>query len=239
MQGTGVSPGISIGTARIFRKLQNSLSGIRLESSDMIREEAERFDRAVRDSVRELEIMIGHGDRDLNKTENDILDMQIEFLSDPQIREDVLERIRTGKKTAHDAVIEAVAASAEVLENTGDEYLKERAADLKDTGNRILKNLEPGQEQDWGELPENAVIIAEDISPSDAISLDLSRISGIATKAGGRTSHTAIIARSRGIPAVVACGDELLTAKNNDQVLIDGFFRRGYNSSRQGHITGI
>ncbi len=222
MHGTGVSPGISIGTAIIFRKSLNTLSGIELDSDETRSAEAVRFDQAVAASVDEIEIMKENNRNELNLTEIAILETQIEFLSDPQIRSDVLEKISKESKTANDALIEVIGASVKIFENLDDEYMKERAGDIKDIGGRILKNLNPVQKQDFSELPENSIIIADDITPSDAISLDVSRVTGIATVAGGRTSHTAIIAKARGIPAVVGCGTGLMTAGNNDTVLIDG-----------------
>lgn len=222
MHGIGVSPGISIGTAYVIRKSLTTISGIVIEDAEIRRDEIARFEYAVRDSVREIELISENKKNILQKSEIDILETQIEFLSDPQIKTDVLEKIYNEFKTAADAVIEVIDAAVKVFENIDDEYLSARAADIKDIGNRILKNLDAAPGPDYTSLAENTIIITEELAPSDTISFDISRIAGIATKAGGWTSHTAIIAKSRGIPAVVACGDTLMEARNNDVVLLDG-----------------
>jgi phosphoenolpyruvate-protein phosphotransferase (PTS system enzyme I) len=222
MRGIGVSPGISIGPAFVVRKTMKAFSGIVLESEELKREEIDLFDKAVIASVAEIEEMKGNNNQVIHKTLIDILDTQIEFLTDPQIRTDVLEKINNENRSASDAVIEVIETSAAIFESIDDEYLRARVSDIRDIGNRILRNLESSNEQVSAELPENAILISDDITPSDTISIDVTRIAGFATKAGGRTSHSAIIARSRGIPAVVGCGDELMEISNNTLVIIDG-----------------
>lgn len=222
MFGIGVSPGISIGKACIIKKSARTVSGILLESEEMRRSEIERFDNAVNISVEEIEALKREKNLIPNQSETDIIETQIEFLTDPQIRTDVADKINNESKTAFDAVIEVINAAAEVFGNFDDEYLRARAADIRDIGDRLLKNLTPGAEDTNNELNENTILIAEEITPSDSLAFDISKIAGFATLAGGKTSHTAIIARSRGIPAIVACGKELMMAENDDVVIIDG-----------------
>ena len=222
MRGIGVSPGISIGPAFIIRKTMKAVSGIVIEGEEMKASETDKFDLAVKASSEEIEDLKKNREYELHKTLADILDTQIEFLTDPQIRTDVTEKIQKENKTAHDAVIEVIKDAAAIFESNEDEYLSARASDIKDIGNRILRNLNPSHKTVSMALPENAILISEDITPSDTISLDISRIAGFATKTGGKTSHSAIIAKTRGIPAVVACGDELMEITDNATVLIDG-----------------
>jgi phosphotransferase system enzyme I (PtsI) len=109
-----------------------------------------------------------------------------------------------------------------MFRNMNDEYLKARSADLQDAGNRILLNLNITGQPAYSKYGENTIIIAEDISPSDTIILDITKIKGFATQLGGRTSHAAIIAKAKGIPAVVACGKDLMDIENNDTIILDG-----------------
>jgi len=222
MRGIGVSPGISIGPAFIIRKNMKAVSGIVIEGEAMKGIEIDKFDLAVKASAVEIEDLKKNREDELHKTLSDILDTQIEFLTDPQIRTDVIEKIFKENKTASDAVIEVIDAAAAIFESIEDEYLSARASDIKDIGNRILRNLNPSHNTGSMELPENAILISDDITPSDTISLDISKIAGFATKTGGKTSHSAIIAKTRGIPAVVACGNELMEISENATVLIDG-----------------
>jgi phosphotransferase system enzyme I (PtsI) len=133
-----------------------------------------------------------------------------------------MDKINIENKSANDAVIEVFFAAVQMFRNMDDEYFRARAADLQDIGNRILRSLNKNRQQIPWNLSENTIIIAEDISPSDTITLDTTKITGFATQLGGRTSHAAIIAKAKGIPAVVSCGKGLLDIENNDTIILDG-----------------
>ncbi|HPT22325.1 MAG TPA: phosphoenolpyruvate-utilizing N-terminal domain-containing protein, partial [Bacteroidales bacterium] len=222
MKGTGVSPGISIGKAFIINKFKASVSGIKLKTEESKIVEIRNFDNAVHASVSEIETMKVSKGTDLRQADIDILETQIEFLNDPQIKSDVTDKINDEDATAWDAVIKVIEGAVKMFREMDDEYMSARAADIQDVGNRILRHLDFNESPTTGDLCENSIIIADDIAPSDTISLDISKVTGFATRLGGKTSHTAIIAKGKGIPAVVACGDELLNIRNNDFVILDG-----------------
>jgi phosphoenolpyruvate-protein phosphotransferase (PTS system enzyme I) len=222
MTGIGVSPGISIGRAFIIEKDEAVISGILLENEEATGLEIDKFNKAVIDSVEEVESIKGNKDISLNNMDIEFLEMQIEFLNDPQIKSDVLEKIKKEHKTANDAIIEVIDIAVQMIKNLDDEYLRTRAVDVQDIGNRIVKHLNCNRLLVNREFSDNTIIIAYDITPSDTLSFNLSKIAGFATQSGGRTSHTAIIAKAKGIPAVVACGNDLLSVKNNDTVILDG-----------------
>ena len=222
IKGTGVSPGISIGIAHILKKDDDGLSGIIIQTNEARELEIEKFNQAVVSAIREVETIRLNTSFDLKPEDMDILDTQIEFLGDPQIAEDVHEKIRNHFRSAHDAVIEVIDAAVEMFRNMDDKYLSARAADLRDIGNRILRNLNTGRASFGPDFGENTILIAEDLAPSDTITLDTTRVVGFATRLGGRTSHTAIIAKAKGIPAVVACGSELLNIRIGETVILDG-----------------
>jgi len=222
MQGIGVSPGIAIGTVRLISKKQNAASGILLDNDEMKMKETDRFDKSIKASINEIDLIIKSKGPALTRAEIEILATQIEFLSDPQIRSNVTDKITRESRSAFDSVIEVIDSLVSLFSDMEDQYMKERASDIKDIGERILKNLNPDPQPFHNDLPENTIIISTEITPSDSISLDATRIAGFATVKGGQTSHTAIIARSKGIPAVVACGEELMEAGNNDTIIIDG-----------------
>jgi phosphoenolpyruvate-protein phosphotransferase (PTS system enzyme I) len=221
MQGMGVSLGISIGRAVVVKDHAMAATGILLENEDDIAREIQKYKEAVSLSIGELQLVIaGAGDLEV-----DILETHIELLSDPQMESDVLEKIRTEKKNARDAVVEVIGAFAQVFINMNDDYLRERAADVQDVGKRILRNLHPGQTPLSGSIPSDEatfILVADDLSPSETITMDTSRVIGFVTRLGGATSHAAIIARSRAIPAVVGCGDGLEEIKDGDILILDG-----------------
>ena len=222
MKGVGASPGISLGKAFIIKKTEAVRSGIELENDQAKSTEIEKFDKAVLSAIKEVEAIKGNENLTLTKEDIEILETQVEFLNDPQIRNDVLFKINYEHKPANDAVIEVILEAVKMFRNMNDEYLKARSADLQDAGNRILLNLNITGQPAYSKYGENTIIIAEDISPSDTIILDITKIKGFATQLGGRTSHATIIAKAKGIPAVVACGKYLMDIENNDTIILDG-----------------
>jgi phosphotransferase system enzyme I (PtsI) len=222
MKGIGVSPGVSIGKAFIIKKKQTELTGILLANSAEILLEIERFELAVSRSVDEIETIKVNTQLSLLDEDLAILETQIELLTDPQIKADVTEKIETDKKNANDALIEVIENFVHLFESMEDEYMRARSADIKDAGNRIIKHLDKPDKEPTQKFEPDTIIIAEDISPSDTITLDIKHIIGFATMTGSKTSHTAIIAKTKGIPAVVGCGGELESIMNNDIVILDG-----------------
>ncbi|MGE5429380.1 MAG: phosphoenolpyruvate--protein phosphotransferase, partial [Methylococcaceae bacterium] len=148
---------------------------------------------------------------------------QIEFLNDPQLKEDVTSKIRESHQPVALAFTEVIDGLIELFEQMDDEYMRTKADDFKDIGKRILMHLagEPVGDQ-LKDLKEPAILIADDFSPSETISMNLELIIGFATRQGGKTSHTAIIAKTKGIPAVVACGESLNDIHDNDLLILDG-----------------
>jgi phosphotransferase system enzyme I (PtsI) len=222
MRGIGVSPGISIGRAFVMKKSKAAVSGILLHDDAEILAEIKKFALAVGLAINEIEAI--KLDERLTLTEDDIaiLETQIEFLSDPQLKDDVVEKVTAKRKNANDALIEVIGNMVELFRNMDDEYMRARSADIEDIGSRILKHLD-----DTGRLPvqkfeTDTIIIAEDIAPSDTITMDTRYIIGFVTGAGSKTSHAAIIARSKGIPAIVGCGDDLNNINDGDIIVLDG-----------------
>ncbi|SHN23511.1 phosphoenolpyruvate--protein phosphotransferase [Mucilaginibacter sp. OK098] len=219
MKGIGVSPGIAIGKAFLIQKKEAVLTGILLNDSAEIQAAVERFDLAISNAIIEVEII--KNNPSISDNDIAILETQIELLSDPEIRDGVVEKIETEHKNPNDALLEVIADFVQVFESMEDEYMRARAADIQDIGARISKNLN-GQGSGNYEFEPDTIIIAEDLSPSDTITMDVSRVIGFATQMGSKTSHAAIIAKAKGIPAVVGCSEELVSIKNNDVIILDG-----------------
>ncbi|NHA04601.1 phosphoenolpyruvate--protein phosphotransferase [Mucilaginibacter sp. HC2] len=222
INGIGVSSGIAIGKAHLLKKQEAALSGVVLANDADITIEIEKFNNAVIISVQEIETLISSYDQSQGKEGLEILETHIELLTDPQISEDVTEKISKEKKNANDAVIEVIRAAVDLFKNMDDEYLSARAADVQDIGNRLLGNLNASVSTTIAAYEVDTIIITEDLTPSDTISMDTRHVAGFATQVGGRTSHAAIIARSRGIPAIVGCGITLMDIKDGDSLILDG-----------------
>lgn len=236
MRGIGVSPGISIGRVLRVVRQKAATTGILLSGDEAVREEVDRYRAAIDHSVAEIKTLIGAQTGTTPSGAADILEAHIEMFTDPQLESAVLERIQVGKKNASDAVLEVTGQLIETFRNMEDPYLAARAADIEDIGQRLLKHLgtlpsqtsplegsapaRPGEHSAQADLP--FIIVAEDLSPSDTITMDLRRIAGFALQKGGSTSHAAIVARLRGIPAVVGCGTSLDQVADNDILVLDG-----------------
>ncbi|HVU56102.1 MAG TPA: phosphoenolpyruvate--protein phosphotransferase [Puia sp.] len=251
MKGIGVSPGIAIGRVLRVVRQKIVASGISLSSDAAVLEEIDRYRQAVKSSVAEIRALITRVPTSDTSTPTvpstpstptassdtstppplpgaaaDILETHIEMLTDPQLDSDILEQIQTGRKNAIDAVQEVVGRFAGTFRNMKDPYLSARVADMEDIGLRLLKHLgalrapSPKPSTLAGELP--FIIVADDLSPSDTITMDLRHIAGFALRAGAGTSHAAIVARLRGIPSVVGCGASLDNILDNDLLVLDG-----------------
>jgi phosphotransferase system enzyme I (PtsI) len=221
LQGAGVSPGIAIGIAYVMRGQEVRATGLLLADEAAVGREIERYNWAIGVSIEEIRVIMGGVA--VGAAVADILDVQLELLQDPEWESGVLTKIRVDKKNAADAVLEVMQEFVQVFMNMQDEYLSARAADIQDMGRRVLKHLLP--ERAGAGMPvagANLILVADDLSPSDLISLDSSRVSGFATRAGGKTSHVAIVARLRDVPAVVGCGEGLDAIANGDTLVLDG-----------------
>jgi phosphotransferase system enzyme I (PtsI) len=218
IKGIGASPGIAIGKALVIRKTMNLTTGIPLLNETEVQQEIEKFVKAVKAAVVEVEML--KATRKVDSISLDILEVQVELLQDEQIKADVLNTIVSQNKNANDSVIDVIASTIDFFKNMKDEYFSARAADVEDAGNRILRHIN-GLPADVPILNDNTIIIAEDIAPSDTITID-ARVIAFATKAGSKTSHAAIIAKAKGLPAVVGCGRDLEVVKTNDTLIIDG-----------------
>jgi len=222
MKGISASPGIAIGSAYVLTKNKVTSTGTVLKSEDDIAREMDKFNKAVQASVDDIERVKSNASQNLNEDEMDVLDAHIELLTDPQLHGDVLEKIRAERKNAVDAVIQVIGQFIRVFKGMNDAYLIDRAADIKDIGNRILENLSNSREKTPPKFKFNTIVIADEISPSDAIALDMTTVIAFATRIGGKTSHTAILAKSKNLPAVLGCGAALDEIRNDDVIIVDG-----------------
>jgi len=221
MKGIGVSPGIAIGRAFVMQKKATVATGILLNGPAEIEAAIEQFDKAITMAVNEVEA-IKVNSTDLSDDNLAILETQIELLSDPELRESAVEKIKSENKNMGDALLETIAGFVQVFESMEDAYMRARAADVQDIGDRILKNLGNSGPANQLTFKPDTIIIAEDLSPSDTITMDITKVNGFATQAGSQTSHAAIIAKAKGIPAIVGCGVELIDIKNDEVIILDG-----------------
>jgi len=211
--GVPASPGLAIG--RIFQYRHDVVEVDQKGGASA--DERRKFDTALAEAGKQIEELKGHMS-DASKAK--ILDAHKELLEDPDLLNLALDGIAGGSSAAY-AWREAYTRYAKQLEGLDNPLLRERATDIRDVGRRVL-GLLAGVKQDRIEVPQDAILVAEDLAPSDIASIDRERVLGFCTTSGGATSHVAIIARSFGIPAICGIDESVLHLDNGAQVLLDG-----------------
>lgn len=150
-----------------------------------------------------------------------IFDGHITLLEDEDLFDEVIELIEDEKITAENALEQGIRGYCDMLENLEDEYLRERATDLKDIAKRWLFNIVGIDIIDLSSLPSNCIVVAKDLTPSDTAQLDLKNVVAFITDIGGKTAHSSIMARSLEIPAVVGVGNITEIVNDGDKIIVD------------------
>jgi phosphoenolpyruvate-protein phosphotransferase (PTS system enzyme I) len=221
-KGIGVSPGVVISTAVVL-DAEDLLIPERHVAAGDAAEEAARFHKAVEDSVAELVVIRESTAAQAGKEIAGIFDVHIGMLRDrATLLKDVEAEIAKQHTTAEFAVSTVMRRYAQKFLKMSNRYMSERAKDIHDIERRLLHNLIGQTHHDLATLTRDVVIIAHDLLPSQTAALDRLHVKGFATDVGGRTSHTAIVARAMGIPAVVGLGNITAEVNAGDLVIIDG-----------------
>ncbi len=218
--GIAGSKGIAIGEAYIYQ------AAVTVEKSLLKEEELEAELEKVSDAIDKTEHQIIRikeiAARDLDEDHAAIFDAHLLILKDPTLKSMIVELVAEEQVTAEYAVQESLRKLVAMFAEIDDEYMRERAADIKDVGSRLMRNILGIQQQSLEEMDRDVIILAHDLTPSDTATMDKKRVKGFATEIGGRTSHTAIMARSLEIPAVLGLGQMIHEVKKGDLLILDG-----------------
>lgn len=221
--GIAVSAGVCRGKVIVLHRSRHAIIKREL-APDAVAAEARRFEQAlvrIREQLTEIQ---RHVSKTMSSSEAEIFDAHLLMLEDPMVIGEVLRLIREEKTNADYAFHAASARYIDAMEKTGDDYLRERAADMKDLTNRVLDNLLEVKDQfDLRHLTEPCILVAHELSPSMTAQLDKKYVLGFVTDIGGKTSHTAILARSLDIPAVVGAQNISEELESGDYALLDGY----------------
>lgn len=222
LRGVAVSPGVAIGPILTLEPSGLTLPPRGIDGSS-VAAELERLDAALAEAKAEAEAAERDALGRLGPQYADILGAHARMAADPTLRRSARQRIETEAIAAEHAVREVLEELAVQLASLADPHFAARAADVRDVAARILERLAGGRRPDPLEaVTEPSVILAHDLSPSETAGLDPHRVLGFATEAGGRTSHTAIVAAGLEIPAVVGLGSALELARACRSVILDG-----------------
>jgi phosphotransferase system enzyme I (PtsI) len=227
IQGIGAASGVAIGKAFVLPSWEWDLPESRLDTIDLAKE-FERLYEGIRTSRDEIVIIRNEFKEVVGEEESSIFDAHLAILEDPVFMNEIQGIIERQYKAAEVAVKEAIDHFVTMFDLLDDEYMKERALDIKDVGNRLLKHLLGAPEITLPIDTQPYILVAKELSPSQFVHLNPSHVLGIATLVGGKTSHSAIMSRALGIPLVSGLENGLKTAiQTGDMLIIDG---------DQGHV---
>lgn len=219
IKGIAASAGIAIARAFILEHPDYAVSR---KQADDVQSELAKLDDALAKSRVELEAIKARTLAELGEKKAEIFESHLLILSDPELIDPVKDKIRSESVNAEYALDETAAQFIRMFENMKSAYLQERAADMRDVTKRILKHLLGLQYVSPSEIDEEVIVIAEDLTPSDTAGLNRKFVKGFTTNIGGRTSHSAIMARSLEIPAVVGTKSVLSSVQSGELVIVDG-----------------
>lgn len=218
-KGIAGSEGIGIGNVVIIEEHE-----INIETKTVTDTDAElvRLQSAIEKFVEATNQMADKMDETVGKKDADILRGHIQMLQDPMIEEQISALIVAEKVTAEMAVDQVLEQTAEMFSQIPDELLQQRATDFRDIKTRMVKLLLGIEDVDISQVPADTVLVARDLTPSMTAGINPDNIAGILTEVGGRTSHSAILARAMEIPAVLSIDGICSIVKNGDKVVMDG-----------------
>lgn len=218
-KGTGVSSGIGLGTAVVVEEAELV---IRKEVVGNPEAELERFKGALEQSLRETEILAEDLATRVGEKEAEILQGHMMLLSDPMLTGEIEAAIKNEAVNSEYAIETVCNTYADLFASMGDELMQQRATDMRDIKTRMQKVLLGIQSVDIASLPEGSILVAKDLTPSMTAGINPENVVGIVTELGGRTSHSAILARALEIPAVVAVNGLMEQVQKGDFVVLDG-----------------
>ncbi|WP_396349589.1 phosphoenolpyruvate--protein phosphotransferase [Clostridium tetani] len=219
LKGISASNGIAIGKAFILKIGDIEIIKETIKDGE---EENQRFITALEKGKKQLSKIMKDAKEKLGEEKSKIFEAHLFMLDDPEFTGQVSEKILKQKINAEYALKSTSEELVAIFEQIEDDYMRERVADIKDVTNRILRILTGNEGISISEIEEESILIGYDLTPSDTAQIDKNKILGFATEIGGVTSHSAIIARSIGIPSVLGVGKEIKEIKNGELIILDG-----------------
>lgn len=216
--GIAAAPGIVIGKAYLFTKEKLEINNSEITD---VEEAKNNLFEALQKSKKELNKIFSVAREKMDETRALIFEAQLMILDDPILIDNLMSRIEKEKKQPEYIVATEISRYQELMNVSNEPYMKERAHDIEDIKNRIIRNLQKKRLQ--SRITEGVIVVAESLTPADTILLSRSNIKGFVTDHGGLTSHAAIIARSLNLPAVVGTHNATHQLKDGDLIIIDGF----------------
>lgn len=218
ISGILASPGITFAKALLLQEDKIEINTSKIQDSE---NEIARFLSGRDKASAQLEIVKQKALETFGEEKEGIFEGHIMLLEDEDLEDDIKTFINENKCSAEFAINQIVEENATMLQELEDPYLRERAADFRDIGSRLLKNVLGIEIVNLSNIPEEVILIANDLTPSETAQINLDKVLGFITDIGGRTAHTSIMARSLEIPAIVGTNDITKRVKNGDFIILD------------------
>ncbi|MFQ1022418.1 phosphoenolpyruvate-protein phosphotransferase PtsI [Avibacterium paragallinarum] len=238
ISGIPASPGIVFGKALVLKEEKIVLDTRKIQD-DQIEAEVERFYAGRNAAVEQLTAIKDRAYASLGEEKAAIFEGHLMILEDEELEEEIIDYLRSNKVNAGVAASTIIDQQVAMLSEIDDEYLKERAGDIRDIGNRLIKNILGMHIVDLGEINEEAILVAYDLTPSETAQLNLDKVLGFITDIGGRTSHTSIMARSLELPAIVGTNTVTQQVNTGDFLILDAVNNRVYVNPSQEEIDRL
>lgn len=238
ISGILASPGIVFGKALVLKEEQIVLDKRKI-SDDEVESEVARFYKGREAAAAQLTAIKEKARQTLGEEKEAIFEGHLMILEDEELEEEIVAYLKEHKVTADVAASVIIDQQVAMLSDIDDEYLKERAGDIRDIGNRLLKNILGMNIIDLGEISEKSILVAYDLTPSETAQLNLDNVLGFITDIGGRTSHTSIMARSLELPAIVGTNDVTSRVNTGDYVVLDAINNAVYVNPTEEEIARL
>ena len=221
MKGINASPGVAIGNVFLYVKEDLVVTPGKIEAG-AVDAELKKLDDAIEKSRTELQALKEKTIKEIGEEEAEVFTAHMMFLDDPGYIGEAQNKIKNEMIVAEQALNEITEMFVGMFGSMDDEYMKARAADCQDVADRILRHLLGIESADLSQVGDNGVIVAVDLTPSDTAQMNKDKVIGFAIDEGSRTSHSAIMARSLEVPAVVGLGDITSQVKGGEKIIVDG-----------------
>ncbi|AFI88013.1 phosphoenolpyruvate--protein phosphotransferase [Aggregatibacter actinomycetemcomitans] len=238
ISGIPASPGIVFGKALVLKEEKIVLDTQKIKDSQ-IEDEVARFYAGRDAAVEQLNSIKDRAYQSLGEEKAAIFEGHLMILEDEELEEEIIDYLRSNHVNAAVAANVIIDQQVAMLSEIDDEYLKERAGDIRDIGNRLIKNILGMHIVDLGEINEEAILVAYDLTPSETAQLNLDKVLGFVTDIGGRTSHTSIMARSLELPAIVGTNNVTHKVNTGDYLILDALNNVVYVNPSQEDIQRL
>ena len=238
ISGILASPGIAFGKALVLKEEKIVLDTQKI-TDDQLDAEIARFYEGRALAVEQLNSIRERALISLGEEKAAIFEGHLMILEDEELEEEILDYLRSNKVNAAVAASKIIDQQVAMLSEIDDEYLKERAGDIRDIGNRLIKNILGMYIVDLGDIQEESILVAYDLTPSETAQLNLEKVLGVVTDIGGRTSHTSIMARSLELPAIVGTNNVTELVNTGDYLILDAINNQVYINPTQSQIDEL